>query len=217
MGAKERIMLGAAGALILAVLLLTYARQGKSHPQDSERIYSPYTYSTGTSRTSASRSRPYTVSATSSEPSEMVVHVVGEVKHPGVYTLKMGARAQDAVHAAGGPKPDADIESINLAEKVADGEQIRVPAKGQASPSAPVSSRGGKSGGKSAKLGNQIVSLNSATAEDLQQVPGIGPSTAERILSYRQVHGPFHSVEDLRSVGGIGDKKLEEISPHVRL
>lgn len=148
-------------------------------------------------------------------PEEIVVHVVGAVKQPGVYTLKSNSRVLAAVHAAGGFSADADSEGINLASLASDGEQIRVPKKGEmaANPTSGATSRPGKPG----KIMSGTISLNSATAEELEQLPGIGPATAQKIISFRQTHGAFTSIDQLREVGGIGTKKLERLSPFLRL
>jgi len=134
-----------------------------------------------------------------------VVHVAGAVRHPGVYELAAGARVQDAVRRAGGPRRGANVDAVNLAARVADGQQIVVPSAAPAvvatdpgaAPSAPIS-------------------LGSATLEQLQTLDGVGPATAQKIVAYRTEHGGFRSVDDLANVPGIGPKKLAAIKPHVQ-
>jgi competence protein ComEA len=154
----------------------------------------------------------------STEPTEppraerVTVHVVGAVRHPGVYDLPDGARATDAIEAAGGLLPDAVPSSVNLAREVADGEQLVVPDEDDvatapaALPQQTVSGSGGGVGG-----GSGPVDLNTADAALLDTLPGIGPSTAAKIVTDRESNGPFASVEDLGRVSGIGPKKIEQL------
>lgn len=157
---------------------------------------------------------------TSTTLAEMVVQASGAVDHPGVYRLAAGARVDDLVRAAGGLATDADVDRVNLAALVADGERVWVPHRGEAEPPPVVAGAGGggaasgpasSGGGASPSAAPTIVDLNTATAEQLETLPGVGPATAMAILSYRDEHGPFASVDDLLEVRGIGDAKLEQI------
>ena len=139
--------------------------------------------------------------------SELVVHVAGAVAAPGVYRLAAGARVIDAVQAAGGVSADANPDAINLAAVLADGQRVYVPRVGEAAPV--VVDGGGSSGGSVAPTGP--VNLNSATADELDSLPGVGPATAAAIISYRDQHGPFASVDALTDVPGIGPAKLEAL------
>jgi competence protein ComEA len=132
---------------------------------------------------------------------ELVVDVVGAVRRPGLYHLREGTRIADAVAAAGGTTAKADPAGVNLAAPLADGEQVVVPGSGAA---AALSPPAGAS--PSAPL-----DLNTATAEQLDGLPGIGPSTAAQILAYRQAHGAFHSVEELDAVPGIGPSRIAQL------
>ncbi len=132
-----------------------------------------------------------------------VVDVAGAVRRPGLYSLHAGSRVQDAVVAAGGATRKAQLDAVNLAAPVADGEQIVVPSSG-AGGTAAASSPAGSS--PSAPL-----DLNSATLEQLEALPGIGPVTAQKILDYRQQHGAFHSVSELEGVPGIGPAHLAQL------
>jgi competence protein ComEA len=139
-----------------------------------------------------------------------VVHVVGAVRRPGVYRLPSWSRLAGALRRAGGATPRADLQGVNLAAKVADGQQVIVPVRagGSAGVAATTTSAGAP---------GQPVSLNSATVEQLDELEGIGPATAEKILEYRQQHGGFGSVEDLKQVSGIGPKRFEALKEKVRM
>jgi len=141
-----------------------------------------------------------------------VAHAAGAVVHPGVYRLDAGARVADLLAAAGGPAPEADLDAINLAAKVADGDRIYVPRHGEV----PVgTTAAGSAGGGSASGG--VVNLNTASVDELDSLPGVGPATAQAILDYRRQHGKFRSVDQLLEVRGIGDAKLRQIRPRVRV
>jgi competence protein ComEA len=146
----------------------------------------------------------------------LVVDVVGAVRRAGVVRVRAGARVVDAIEAAGGASPDADLTRLNLAAPVVDGSRIAVPRVG--APAPPVDpgavSGGGGAGGAGGVGGPAVgapVNLNSATAEQLDTLPGIGPATAAAIISDRDAHGPFRSVNDLGRVRGIGDAKLDQL------
>lgn len=136
---------------------------------------------------------------------ELVVHVVGEVRRPGLYRLRDGARIADAVRRAGGATRDADLAGVNLAAPLVDGTQILVPSRA-ASGSA---GTGEAPSGEGAVGGT--VSLSSATVEELDELPGVGPITAQKIVDYRAEHGPFASVDDLDAVPGIGPTRIEQL------
>ena len=141
----------------------------------------------------------------------LVVHVVGEVRRPGLYRLRDGARIADAVRRAGGALRDADLAAVNLAAPLVDGVQIVVPARAEEVSGAPLPSGGvGALRGSGAPTG-PLVSLSSATVEELDQLPGIGPISAQKIVDYRTEHGPFASVDDLDAVPGIGPTRIEQL------
>ena len=136
----------------------------------------------------------------------LVVHVVGEVRRPGLYRLRDGSRIADAVRRAGGALRDADLAAVNLAAPLVDGVQILVPVKAVA---AGLPTGGGGDGGGVATTGP--VSLSSATLDELDALPGVGPITAQKILDYRAEHGPFRSVDELDAIPGIGPARLENL------
>lgn len=148
----------------------------------------------------------------------LLVHVLGAVVAPGVYELDDGSRVVDAVAAAGGLLPTADAGSVNLARPLADGEQLRVLAVGEAPPvAAPPAAAGGGGGGPPGAVAaaGAPVNLNAASEIDLDALPRIGPAMASRIVEYRTANGPFTAVDDLLQVPGIGEKTLEGLRPLV--
>jgi competence protein ComEA len=140
---------------------------------------------------------------------KVVVHVVGQVYKPGLYSLPEGSRVDDAIKRAGGPKPKAALALVNLAAPVADGQQVVVPSNREAAQALAGGSMAGGAGGP--------VHLNSATLDQLDELPGIGPVTAQKILDYRSEHGAFGSVEELDAVPGIGPATLDELRDLVDL
>ena len=132
------------------------------------------------------------------------VHVVGAVRRSGLYRLPEGSRVADAVRRAGGPTARADVALVNLAAPLVDGMQVVVPARA-------LPPSGGGDPGSGASLPAARVSLASATVEQLDELPGIGPVTAQKIVDWRQTHGPFGSVDDLDQVPGIGPARVEQL------
>jgi competence protein ComEA len=148
---------------------------------------------------------PRAAPSTERDHPALVVHVVGAVRRPGLYRLPAGSRVNDAIRKAGGPTRKAAIELLNLAAPVADGEQVAVPRIGNAT-SAPLA---GASTGAAAPAGP--VHLNTATLEQLDALPGVGPVTAQKILDYRAQHGAFTSVDELDAIPGIGPSRLDQL------
>ena len=141
-------------------------------------------------------------SSAPAKPKLLFVDVVGAVRRPGLYRLAQGARVADAVLRAGGPTAKAQLELVNQAAQIADGEQVVVPRRGSGAAVAATGGNGASSG---------PVHLNSATLEQLDTLPGIGPVTAQKILDYRQQHGGFGSVDELDAVPGIGPARLADL------
>jgi competence protein ComEA len=135
----------------------------------------------------------------------LVVHVVGAVRRPGLYRLADGARIANALRRAGGATRRADLSLVNLAAPVSDGSQVVVPKRVP-----PVSSGSAEGGGDPAPAAGPV-HLNTATAEQLDELPGVGPVTAEKIVEYREQHGAFSSVDDLDAIPGIGPARLEQL------
>jgi competence protein ComEA len=154
------------------------------------------------------------------------VHVVGAVCNPDVYSLSAGARVEDAVRRAGGATANADLEAVNLAAPLRDGEQVKIPGRASRpalEPSAPsgeplsgsgAAAPGSRAGPTAGQLAGPV-NLNAAQREELEALPGIGPNLADRIIAYRQEHGPFLRVEDLMNVKGIGPRRWEQLRTRV--
>jgi competence protein ComEA len=167
------------------------------------------------------------VTAAPTGSAQVVVHVVGRVRRAGVVRLPAGARVEQAIAAAGGPRRDADLTRLNLARVLVDGEQVRVPRPGeplepQGGGGPPVGSGPGASPGLAGGAGSSgpspaPVDINTATLAELDTLPGVGPVLAQRILDWRAQNGRFTSVDELGEVSGIGDAVLARLRPLVRL
>jgi competence protein ComEA len=166
----------------------------------------------GRARPEAPREPAGKLAAATAPARTLLVHVVGAVRKPGLYRLRDGSRTADAIRRAGGAKPKAALELVNLASPIADGQQVVVPARGDPGPS--TAAAGGVIGPAAA---GQKIHLNSATLEQLDTLPGVGPVTAQKILAYRTEHGAFQAVEELDAVPGIGPARLEELKTLVDL
>ena len=186
LGVQQRRMVGAV-VLVLVALAIAFRPFGHG----------------GASRPAVPLVRPpRTAEATRART--VVVDVVGAVRLPGLHSLASGARVADAVTAAGGATAKADLALVNLAAPLADGEQIVVPARGAARPAA---------GGGSSPTAP--LDLNTATAEQLDGLDGVGPTTAQKIIAYRAQHGGFGSVSELDRIPGIGAKRMAALRDHV--
>jgi competence protein ComEA len=153
-------------------------------------------------------SRSVTVVMTGDPEATITVQVEGAVNHPGTVSLPAGARLDEAIAAAGGLTDDADVSRLFLAARVGDGERIIIPRREIAT-----SASGGTPA--DAQMGVGKLDLNTATAEQLQELPGIGAVLAQRIVAYRDEHGPFTSIDELDNVEGIGPSLLEKLRPLV--
>src|SRR3954447_8015325 len=200
---RSQLVAYALAALVMAVLGVRYM-QGQARGADAPVASTPALAPGPGSAAVRLEPRPATVA---------LVHVAGAVRTPGVYRLRDGERVQDAVRRAGGPRAGADLNAINLAAKVADGQQVVVPRRGAAGAAAVSGAGGGEPGGPP----QAPVSLNTATAEQLDTLDGVGPATASKILEYRRQHGGFRSIDDLGEIPGIGPKRLAALRGKVQL
>lgn len=193
-GVAALLLLGVVAAAAAAVMLL--------------RAQPSTTATTLPARVSTSSHPVGTVTGAPSPATSLWVDVTGKVHHPGVFKLRTGSRVVDAVRAAGGALPGTSMDSLNLAAKLTDGQQVAVGLTAAAA--APAAGAGAAPAGPAGP-----VDLNTATVEQLQTLPGIGPVLAQRIIDYRTAHGPFTSVDGLQQVGGIGPSKFSQLKEHV--
>jgi len=140
------------------------------------------------------------VAAVASANYQFMVQVSGAVRHPGVYAVAPSARLLDAVKLAGGVLPDGDVSGLNFANRITDGQHVVIPYR--------------QSGLQS---GSSLVSINTASAVELETIPGIGPAMAQRIVAYRAEHGGYSSLQELTRVSGIGEKKLNSIKQYISI
>jgi competence protein ComEA len=154
----------------------------------------------------------------------VTVHAAGAVVHRGVYRLPPGARVSDLLDAAGGAAPDAEVDALNLAAPLADGQRVYVPRRGELEPGALLAEGAALDGGSAPATGtngrsppDRPVDLNTATLDQLDALPGVGPATAQAIIDHRRAHGRFRSVEELLDVRGIGPSRLEALRKKVRV
>ena len=194
------------GSAVVVLAVLAGAYWLVRPPAATSESKLPYANATTTPTGSVPGATVLPVEATTSVPTQLVVHVAGAVIAPGVHLLPAGARTIDAVTAAGGLTADANPDAVNLAAPVVDGQRVYVPRIGEV---APVVVDPGASPVSTTPSGP--VNLNTATADDLDSLPGVGPSTAAAILAHREQHGPFATVDDLAEVRGIGPAKLEAL------
>lgn len=187
-------------AVVLALLAWRWAGQGSAGGTGGGASGGD-----GASTTSTVSRRPLT-------PDEPIIHVAGEVRHPGVYRIGGDARVIQAIRLAGGPTAKANLGGLNMAAPVADGQQIIVPPK---VPAAGAGVASGAGGGAGASGQQGPISLSSATAADLEALDGVGPALAQRIVDWRQAHGGFSSVDQLDDVPGIGPARLDALRAHL--
>jgi competence protein ComEA len=204
-------------ALVVVVLAVRFMQRQQPAPAVAGRAGAAA--SPTSSGTSGSAGTAVRVSRPPARAS--VVHVAGAVRRPGVYRLPAGARVQEAVRRAGGARRGANVNGINLAAKVVDGQQVVVPSRTPSGSGAPAAvagapAEGSAGAGAATAPPGPPISLNSATAEQFDTLDGVGPATAQKIISWRTQHGGFRSVADLGQVPGIGPKKLAALRDRVQ-
>lgn len=194
-----------------AVLVLLCA--GIQHAQPAASLGPVFVAAPGITKERVSRKE-----SSRAARAELRVHVAGAVKRPGVQSLPAGARVIDAVNSAGGATNRADVQVLNLAAHLQDGEQVVIPLKGRTVQSTVTPSDRLRAEPHSSMIRVtplKALNVNTATAAELEELPGIGPALAERIVRYREEKGRLGSLQDLDAVKGLGEKKLEKIQPYV--
>jgi competence protein ComEA len=212
-----RLALSRPAAIGLAVLAAAAVALTVSFAWRAHAVPTPLTPTQGVSPAGATTSGTPSASSPTPSPSAttpafVVVDVAGKVHHAGVVRLPTGSRVVDAIRAAGGALPGVNLTSLNLAAALQDGEQILVGVPGT-SPAQVVA----PSGVPVSSAPSEPIDLNSATLEQLETLPGIGPSLGQRILDWRTAHGRFTTVDELREVSGIGDARFADLAPRVRV
>jgi competence protein ComEA len=195
--------IGVAAAVLLGWWLLS-GRPETSGPQ-------PLAFPTTAGAPAPSATTAGTPAGTGAAGTELVVDVVGKVRRPGIVTLPPGSRVHEAIDAAGGLKGRVDTTALNMARLLVDGEQVLVGIEPVVVPADATTSGGGGGSGGGATAGGAPVNLNTATEEQLDTLPGVGPVTAQAILDWRAEHGRFATVDDLLDVKGIGEATLADL------
>ena len=186
---KTKIIIGIAIVIAIVVIGLYFYKESKND----------YTYDDTLAVTTENEEK-----TEDEENEEITIHIIGEVKYPGIVILKSGQRIVDAIEAAGGETEEADLNKLNLAQLLNDGDKIYVPNKSDEIED--YKDTTGKS---------STVNLNTATLEELTSLPGIGESTAQKIIDYRKQNGKFKTIEDLKNVSGIGESKFDNINDKI--
>jgi competence protein ComEA len=197
---SQLVVYGAVAAALLVVGIRWV--QGSGSPDGVSDEVSYASEGSGGSGSGSSAGGSFAVGGSNED---VVVDVAGEVRDPGVYRMPAGSRVDDAVARAGGASGDADLEAINLAARLSDGQQVVVPGRASASPAAAVTGAG------SGAAASGPISLGSATVADLDTIDGIGPVTAQKIVEFRDQHGGVSSVDQLSQIPGIGPATMESL------
>jgi competence protein ComEA len=207
---KAQVAAYAVAAFVVVLLAMRLLHRGASGDQGQKlSLEQP-------SRAGAHGSPPRSGRASSTSGRLLVVDVAGEVRRPGVYRLPSGSRADLAVERAGGVTRHGERTAVNLAMPLHDGQQIIVPRRGVAAAAGTTGPVGGAAGTGAAGQPSQPISLSTATVAQLDTLDGIGPTLAGRIVQYRDSHGGFRSIEELRQVDGIGDKRFAALRKAVQ-
>ncbi|MFC7393284.1 helix-hairpin-helix domain-containing protein [Scopulibacillus cellulosilyticus] len=208
---KEKIPYIVAAVLLVILVYVSFLKPKSSEPEFPDEMQNKVAEQKDDRITDAANSKEHEQKQT-----DIIVDVKGAVKKPGVYHFVNGARIMDVISKAGGFNNDADQKQINMAQKLTDEMVVYIPHKGEnvqnAGGAASAAPQGPANGNTDGAKGDKV-NINSATEEELQKLPGIGPAKAAAIITYREKSGPFKTVDDLINVPGIGEKSLEQIKP----
>lgn len=212
---KKLLIKVLAGVLLLFFAFFFYLEKEKSTPNDITFISEELENSTTDSALELVDSKGDT--SDMAEPAMIVVDVGGAVLNPSVVYVEEGCRIYEAIEKAGGLTTDADLRSINQAQFLTDGDKIYIPTKEEIEGGNDPSFLGYSSQAQNQNGSSNLISINTADALTLQKLSGVGPSTAEKIITYRNENGKFKTLEDLKNVSGIGDKTFEKLKVHITL
>ena len=197
---RQIIVYVAVAAVVVAVGIRYVVLPHQSDPSEGQAVVLAPVASSPSPWAGAAAGAGGTAEPAASQAPDVMVHVCGAVRSPGVVRLPAGARVTDALQVAGGPTAKAELAAVNLAAPVTDGQQIVVPERG-AAPVAVAPSSGDSASGA-------LVNINTASLEELDALDGVGPSTAQKIIDYRTVNGGFKTIDEIKEVPGIGDAKF---------
>lgn len=213
---KKKILISIMLITIIIVGIIVYIINNKSN---DELNLNSLIVENGTE--SSNKTIKENVDKAEEKVTEIVVHIIGEVKKSGVVSLEEGARLIDAIKKAGGETKNADLSQVNLAYKLKDGDKIYIPNKNEKITEYIVQGNGdnivsvGEEPENNLKGENKKVNINTANQEELDTLPGIGETTAQKIIEYRETNGKFNKIEDLQNVKGIGESKYSEIKDKI--
>lgn len=207
---REKWIATIAGGILIILGILFWADQEDEVNSEKMEVYAP------TKTKDAMKKEGSTIDDKEKMTQEqVVVDVKGAVERPGIYTMTAPVRIYQVIQQAGGVVPDGDTSSLNLAEQVVDGSVLYVPRKGETPPDMATTSIGSQT--PSNKTSSSKININTATAEELDKLNGLGPSKANAIVEYRKEHGKFQKIEDLTQVPGIGEKTIEQFRDQVEV
>ncbi|AQU71182.1 DNA-binding protein [Streptomyces niveus] len=201
--------------VVAAVLAAQHFWSGRPQPVSAPETVREEVAATGSTREPGPSPGAPPSAAAESPAKRVVIDVSGKVRSPGVHRLPAGSRVTDALRAAGGVKPGADLTGLNRARVLVDGEQVVVGGPAPPGQVAPGGGTPGQGVGGAGPAGAPV-SLSTATVEQLDTLPGVGPVLAQHIIDYRTEHGGYRSVDELREVNGIGERRFADIEPRVR-
>ena len=214
---KETVKLAAIAVLILMVVLLYLHNESADLAISEAETGSSTAEEQLDGEETGDASGGVNAAAPAAGEGVVYVDVDGAVKEPQLVELPSGSRVEDAIQAAGGLTKKADLTNVNRAQILSDGEKIYIPVKGEAAASAEASGGGSGTAGSNGVSSDGKININTADANTLEQIYGVGPVTARKIIDYREQHGSFQSIEDLKNISGIGEKTFEKMQDYVTI
>lgn len=214
---KETVKLAAIAVLILMVVLLYLHNESADLAISEAETGSSTAEEQLDGKETGDASGGVNAAAPAAGEGVVYVDVDGAVKEPQLVELPSGSRVEDAIQAAGGLTKKADLTNVNRAQILSDGEKIYIPVKGEAAASAEASGGGSGTAGSNGASSDGKININTADANTLEQIYGVGPVTARKIIDYREQHGSFQSIEELKNISGIGEKTFEKMQDYVTI